>query len=84
MKMIGTNVLVTETEKEATTAGGIILSGDVSKGSKPGLVLAFSDEAKGILNKGDRVFLDWNKALPVDVEGKAGAIIDLEHIRAVL
>ena len=84
MKMIGTNVLITETEKEATTAGGIILSGDVSKGSKPGLVLAFSDEAKGVLNKGDRVFLDWSKALPVDVEGKAGAIIDLEHIRAVL
>jgi len=84
MKMIGTNVLVTETEVEKTTAGGIILSTDVKKGSKPALVLAYSAEAEGILNKGDRVFLAWDKSMPVDVDGNMAAIIDLEHIKAVL
>ena len=40
IKMIGRNVLVTETEKENTTSGGIILTEAITKGSKPGLVLA--------------------------------------------
>lgn len=84
MKMIGTNVLVTETEVEKTTAGGIILSTEVKKGSKPGLVLAISPDADGIVNKGDRIFLDWAKSMPVDVEGNMAAIVDLEHIKAVL
>lgn len=83
MKMIGTNVLITETEKETTTTSGIILTGDTTKGSKPALVLMSGPEATHI-TKGDRVFLDWSKALAVDVEGQGAAIIDMEHIKAVL
>ena len=82
--MIGSNVLVTDTEKETTTASGIILTGDTTKGSKPALVLMAGPEATHI-TKGDRVFLDWSKGLAVDIpNGQGAAIIDMEHIKAVL
>jgi|TARA_Y100000389_G_C17212950_1_gene389420 co-chaperonin GroES (HSP10) len=83
-KMLGSQVLVTAVEKEQTTSGGIILTGETSKGSKPGLVLAVSEYAAGQIEVGDRVFLDWNKAMPVDINREAAAIIDIEWIKAVL
>lgn len=83
MKMIGTNVLISETSKEETTAGGIILTGETSKAAKPGLVLATGPEAKHI-QKGDRVFLDWSKSMPVDVDGNPAVIVDMLFIKAVL
>ena len=36
------------------------------------------------LEKGQRVFLDWGKTMPVDVDGKGAVIVDMEHIKAVL
>ena len=84
IKMLHSQVLVTETEKEETTTGGIILTGDTTKGSKPALVLAVSYGAITSVLSGDKVFLDWNKAMPVDYEGKAAAIIDVEDIKAVI
>ena len=83
MKMIGKNVLVTETEKETATAGGIILTGDTTKGSKPGLILMVGPEATHLM-KGQRVFLDWTKTMPVDVDGNGAVIVDMEYIKAVL
>mgnify|MGYP003642195033 FL=1 len=83
MKMIGRNVLVTEVQKEETTLGGIILTTDISRASKPALVLEVGPEATH-LNKGERVFLDWTKAMAIDVDGNSGSIIDMEHIKAVL
>ena len=46
MKMLQGNVLVTEVEKEATTAGGIILTdpSKLDKATQPGLVLAICPE----------------------------------------
>ena len=84
MKMLGNNVLVSEVQKEATTASGIILTEAIDKGSKPGLVLAVSTEALGPLMSGNRVFLDWSKSMPVNVDGKAAVIIDAEHIKAII
>jgi co-chaperonin GroES (HSP10) len=84
MKMIGNNVLIVETEKEATSSGGIILTESIDKGSKPGLVLAVGGGALGTVMSGNRVFLDWSKSLPVNVEGKAAVIIDVEHIKAII
>jgi co-chaperonin GroES (HSP10) len=85
MKMIGNNVLVTETEKESSSAGGIILTDSIDKGSKPGLVLAVSTGALGPVMSGQRVFLDWSKAMPVNVPGTGAAvIIDVEHIKAII
>ena len=37
-----------------------------------------------MVSTGDRVFLDWSKSMPVDVDGEAAAIIDVEHIKAIL
>ena len=82
--MLGTNVLVTETEKEESSAGGIILTESITKGSKPALVLAVGPDVDNGIEKGDRVFLKWDEAMPVDVEGRGGAIIDVTHIKAVL
>ena len=84
MKMLGNNVLVTEVQKEATTAGGIILTDSIDKGSKPALVLSVGTGALGRVSTGNRVFLDWSKSMPVNVEGKAAAIIDCDHIKAVI
>lgn len=83
MKMLQDNVLVVEAAKETTTTMGIILTSDVSKASKPGLIMSVGPEVEGI-EAGDRVFLDWGKSLPVDVEGRQGVIIAAEHIKAVL
>ena len=82
LEMIGSKVLVTEATQESTSAGGIIVQGAVSKASKPALILAVGPEATH-LKAGDRVFLEWPKAMPVDVDNKAAAIIDMAHILAV-
>ena len=82
--MIGNNVLITEVQKDNTSAGGIILTDTVDKASKPGLVLAVSTGALGPIMSGQRVFLDWSKSMPVNVDGKAAVIIDAEHIKAII
>ena len=84
IKMLHSQVLVTETEKEETTTGGIILTGDTTKGSKPALVLAVSNGAITSVLSGDIVFLDWTKVMPIDYDGTAAGIIDVEHIKAVI
>jgi|TARA_B110000908_G_scaffold20501_1_gene23034 co-chaperonin GroES (HSP10) len=82
--MIGKNVLITETVKETTTTSGIILTGDTTKGSKPGLVLMVGPTAAPLLRKGQRVFLDWSKGMAVDVDGNGAVIVDMEYIKAIL
>ena len=84
MKMLGNNVLIAEVEKEETTASGIILTEAIDKGSKPGLVLAVSNAALSRVMSGNRVFLDWSKSMPVNVDGNAAVIIDAEHIKAII
>lgn len=84
MKMLGNNVLIAEVEKEETTASGIILTEAIDKGSKPGLVLAVSNAALSKVMSGNRVFLDWSKSMPVNVDGNAAVIIDAEHIKAII
>lgn len=84
MKMLGNNVLVSEVQKDNTSAGGIILTDTIDKASKPGLVLAVSTAALGPIKSGNRVFLDWSKSMPVNVDGNAAVIIDAEHIKAII
>ena len=84
MKMIGNNVLISEVQKDNTSAGGIILTDTIDKASKPGLVLAVSIGVVGPVMSGQRVFLDWSKSMPVNVDGKAAVIIDVEHIKAII
>jgi co-chaperonin GroES (HSP10) len=88
MKMLQGNVLVTEVEKEATTAGGIILTdpSKLDKATQPGLVLAISPEVEevGTVQPGDQVYLTWTESQPVTVDGKKAAIIHYKHIKAIL
>ena len=84
IKMLSSQVLVTAVEKEEKTVGGIILTSDTSKGSKPGLVLAVGALAADFLKPRERVIRDWNKGMPVDYEGEAAAIINVEWIKAVI
>lgn len=78
-------VLVAETAKEEKTAGGIILSADtqLDKASKPGVVLAYGPTVDGLFT-GDRVYLDWAKSMPVNVDGKAAVLIKQEYIKAYI
>ena len=84
MKMLGNNVLITEVQEENQSSGGIILTESIDNASKPGLVLAVSSGALGSVMTGQRVFLDWSKAMAVNVDGNAAVIIDAEHIKAVI
>jgi len=88
MKMLQGNVLVTEVEKEKTTAGGIILTdtGAIDKATQPALVLAISPEVEevGTVQPGDQVHLKWTESQPINVDGKKAAIIHYSHIKAVL
>lgn len=84
MKMLADNVLITEVEKEEKTASGIILTESIDKGSKPGLVLAVGSGANSLIKTGQRVFLEWDKSMPVNVEGNAAVIIKSEFVRAII
>lgn len=83
MKLLGKNVLLTEVEKETTTAGGIILTGETSKAVQPGLVLAVGDLVVNI-PVGKRVYVTWDGAMPIDYEGKRACIVDADKIKAVI
>jgi len=83
--MLGDQVLIAAVKKENKTAGGIILSSEVKKtASEPGVVLAVGSAANSKLKTGVKVFLDWNEALPVEIEGQQAVIISSEHIKAIL
>jgi len=88
MKMLQGYVLVTEVEKETTTAGGILLTADtkLDKTTQPGLVLVVSKDVQETetIDVGDQVYLTWPESQPVNVDGKKAAIIHYKHIKAVL
>ena len=84
MKMLADNVLVTEVPTEEKSSGGIILTESIDNASKPGLILAVGSGANGLLKSGQRVFLEWDKAMPVNVEGKAAVIVKSEYVRAII
>ena len=87
MQMLHRNVLVAATEQENTTAGGIILTGDIDKAIKPGVVLSVSTSvavSHPELHSGAEVYLEWKESMPITVKGKKAAIIHVDHIKAVL
>jgi len=94
IKVLGNNVLIAETQKEEQTEGGIILTEAIDKGNKPGLVIAIGDyveeamadpENTALLPKvGDRVFVKWSEAMPVNVDGNAAVIVDIDSVKAII
>ena len=84
MKPTYDNVFVTDVAKETVTASGIVLTGDVETGSKPGLVVAVGPDCNPDLQPGMEVYLKWNEATPVTYQGKQGALVSQTNILAVL
>jgi co-chaperonin GroES (HSP10) len=82
IKPTGSNVFVTAHEKEATTASGIILTGETETGSKPGVVQAIGNRVEN-MSPGDLVYLRWDKAMAITYEGVKGALINQDEILAV-
>ena len=78
------NVLVAERNRENTTASGIVVQGTEGLGeSKSAKVLAVGPEVTEV-KVGDTVYLMWNKAKLVKVDGAQRAIVAEEDIVAVL
>lgn len=69
-------------EDTKTTAGGIILTQNMDKGSKPGFVIAIGPDVKDV-KKTDKVALDWGKGMPITLQNEAALLISEEFIYGV-
>jgi co-chaperonin GroES (HSP10) len=77
-------VLVAENKREKVTEGGIIIEGrDASGESKSGTVLAIGPEVT-LVKVGDKILLEWNKAMICNVDGAQRVMIDEDNIVAVM
>jgi chaperonin GroES len=77
-------VLVAENKKENTTASGIVIEGAGGLGeSKTGTVLAIGPDVKDV-KVGDVIYLEWNKAQVVTIDGNQRVMIKEENIVAVV
>jgi len=86
MRVLGNNVLVSEAKKEETTAGGIILQNDIATGHKPAVVIATGngeEVVEAALQPKDKIYLDWSKALAVELDGVKCAVVDIEHVKLI-
>lgn len=84
MKVLHDNVLVTQDEtKENVTKGGLILSAEVTTGHRPAVVIAVGDGIKDI-QPGNKVYLDWTKGLPVELDGIKCAVVEYKEVRLVV
>lgn len=89
MNLLHNNILVTEnTEKETKSAGGILLTENITSGHKPAMVIAVSlavaNEYGSTIKAKDTVYVDWSKSMPVEVEGLKCAVIDIEDVKMVV
>lgn len=84
MRLMKDNLLVKQRETQTTTAGGIILTGETSRGNKPGVVVRVGPDAEGIISEGDTIYIEWDKGFPIEIEGILCSIISAEHIKAII
>lgn len=83
MKPLKNNILVVDTgEDTKTTASGIILQTDIETGSKPGFVLAVGPDVESVKVQ-DKIALEWNKGLPITLNGEKAILISEEFVKAV-
>ena len=83
MKVLHDNVLVTEdTRKERTTESGLILTSDTTTGHKPAIVIAVGDDVPLVPKA--RVYLDWSKAMAVELDGLKCGVVKYEHIKLIV
>tara|TARA_R110000796_G_scaffold6790_3_gene23747 strand:+ start:103 stop:369 length:267 start_codon:yes stop_codon:yes gene_type:complete len=87
MKVLHNNVLVIQdTSKESTTAGGLILTSSKPSGQSAAKVISMSNEvaAKMTIVAGSKVYFDWSKAMAVELEGIQCAVIDYDNIKLIV
>ena len=87
MKVLHDNVLVTEdTTKEKKTESGLILTTDIETGNKPGIVVAVGDDVaeKGDIAPGDKIYLHWKNAMPVEIDGLKCGVVSYEDVKLVI
>ena len=84
VKPLKKKVLVAENKVDQTTESGIILDGTTSaRDSKQGTVLAVGPDVT-MVEVGDKVYIEWNKAQVVKIGDAQRVIIDEDHIVAVV
>ena len=77
-------VLVAENKRENTTSSGIVIEGAGGLGeSKTGTVLAIGPDVKDV-KVGDVIYLEWNKAQVVTIDGAQRVMVKEENIVAVV
>lgn len=83
MKVLHDNVLVTEdTRKERTTESGLILTSDTTTGHKPAIVIAVGDDVPLVPKA--RVYLDWSKAMAVELDGLKCGVVKYEDVKLIV
>jgi co-chaperonin GroES (HSP10) len=77
-------VLVAENKRENTTESGIIIEGRDTHGeSKSGTVMAIGPDVT-LVKVGDKILLEWNKAMICNVDGAQRVVIEEDNIVAVM
>ena len=83
VKPTAKKVLVAENNRENTTESGIVIQGAAGLGdSKTGTVLAIGPDVTDV-KIGDIIYLMWNKAKVVTVDGAQRVIVEQDDIVAV-
>lgn len=84
VKPLNKNVLIAQVDRETETESGIILQGSSGATSTAtGKVLAVGPDVTEV-KVGDEVYLTWQKAKPVTVDGAQRVMVQEEDIVAVL
>jgi co-chaperonin GroES (HSP10) len=82
MKALKNNIVVTEVEVENKTESGIILQGVAEVGVKAAVVVSLGVNVTGDLAIGDKIAVDWSRALPVTEAGKKLLILSEDSVFA--
>lgn len=84
VKPLKKKVLLAEVKRENTTDSGIVIESAQGLGeSKSARVLAIGPEVT-MVNVGDTVYLEWNKAQVVTIDGAQRVMVDEDNIVGVL
>lgn len=83
MLVLHDNVLVTELKEENKTESGLILSASVATGHKPAVVIGVGPGVDTLVPS-QKVYLDWSKAMPVELDGVKCAVVKYEDVKLVV
>jgi len=88
MQVLHDNVLVTQKAVEQKTTSGLILSSSIETGQMPATVIAISaqlaEKTKGSIQPKQVVYLDWSKAMAIELDGVKCAVIAYSDIKLIV